>query len=309
MPDQGIEENIKSVNRNFGTEFQVSSGIGIGQFMNLIDERNLLVHLTMYGSPLDERIQEIRDRSKTSEKMFVFVGAEKVPGIAYLRSDFNVSVTNQPISEVSALALFLDRYFEGDELKNETHGRIRISGNARGKSVTFYPDKKDCMELLLKYKANEWLIEHSTASNQLAMIIANKIECNREIVDAGSLLHDIGRTVTGGIQHAYEGFEICKKENIGTEISNCVLKHTGAGITGDEARKLGLPDLDFMPRTIEEKIVSTADNLILGNERISIEDQLRRYREKGLVEAAERMELLFKEIEEISKLDLDSLEI
>lgn len=309
VPDKGIEENIASVNRNFGGNFNVQSGMNVNTFMNTRIENGIIIHLTMYGQPIEEKIEEIRKRVESVDKVYIFVGAEKVPGIAYLKSDFNISVTNQPISEVSALAILLDRLNEGKELSRSTHGRLKISGNERGKDVTFYPDRKDCMDLLLKHSANEWLIEHSIAVNSIAMKICDKVNCNREVVDAGSFLHDIGRTVRNDIWHSFEGYRICKDERIADEICRCVLKHTGAGIEKGEAMELGLPPENYMPETLEEKIVATADNLIHGNERITIQDQLKRYEEKGLHAAAERMRALFQEISQKSGLDLDALEI
>ena len=49
--------------------------------------------------------------------------------------------------------------------------------------------------------------------------------------------------------------------------------------------ELGLPDLDFMPETIEEKIVACADNLVIRNRRIDINEQVQRYKNKGLDKA------------------------
>jgi uncharacterized protein len=50
--------------------------------------------------------------------------------------------------------------------------------------------------------------------------------------------------------------------------------HTGAGLTADECTLLGLLPIDCMPVTLEEKIVTNADNLAGGKRRISIEQDL-----------------------------------
>jgi uncharacterized protein len=50
--------------------------------------------------------------------------------------------------------------------------------------------------------------------------------------------------------------------------------HTGAGLSADECTLLGLLPRDCMPRTIEEKIVTNADNLITGARRVTIEEEL-----------------------------------
>jgi tRNA (cytidine56-2'-O)-methyltransferase len=68
----------------------------------------------------------------------VVVGSQKVPGEFYSSdvSDFNVSVGNQPHSECSALAIFLDRFFEGKELaKDFEKAKIKIVPKERGKEI------------------------------------------------------------------------------------------------------------------------------------------------------------------------------
>lgn len=77
------------------------------------DEKRCVAHLTMYGIPVDRIISEIRERC---EELIVIVGAEKVPREIFELADYNVSITLQPHSEVSALAVFLDRLYEGREL-------------------------------------------------------------------------------------------------------------------------------------------------------------------------------------------------
>lgn len=72
-----------------------------------------VVHLTMYGMLLDEGIEEVK---KLRKPVLIVVGAEKVPPEVYEEADFNISVGNQPHSEVAALAIFLDRLYNGEEL-------------------------------------------------------------------------------------------------------------------------------------------------------------------------------------------------
>ena len=94
-----------------------------------------LVHLTMYGERVQDKIEEVRKAAKGG-KLAVIVGAEQVPGEVYHLADFNVAVTNQPHSEVAALAIFLDKYFKGSELDAEFRGaKLKIVPSARGKKV------------------------------------------------------------------------------------------------------------------------------------------------------------------------------
>lgn len=68
----------------------------------------LKVHLTMYGEKIGEKIEGLKDRFD-NEDLLVIVGAEKVPRWVYTHVDYNISVGNQPHSEIAALAVFLDR--------------------------------------------------------------------------------------------------------------------------------------------------------------------------------------------------------
>ncbi|MHB1439738.1 MAG: HD domain-containing protein [Cuniculiplasma sp.] len=307
--DRALEENIKSVNRNFGGDFKVDTGVSLNTFLNNITKEDTLIHLTMYGQSVEDRISEIKKKLNEDGRIFIFVGAEKVPGIIYSKSNFNISITNQPISEVSALGLFLDRLKDGKELDLRLKGRLDILPQESGKNIEFYPDSKDCMEILLRHKCNEKLIEHSIAVQEVAMNICAGIKCDKRIVNAASLLHDVGRTVDNGVKHSYEGYIICKREKISDKVSSAVLKHTGAGITREESKRLFLPDLDYMPETLEEKIVACADNLIKGDGRVDIFDQIKRYEEKGLKEPAGRILELYKFISQKAGFDINLIEI
>jgi tRNA (cytidine56-2'-O)-methyltransferase len=90
-----------------------------------------IVHLTFYGLPIRQKIEEIRNKDA-----LVIVGAEKVPKDLYYVADYNISITNQPHSEISALAIFLHEYFKGKELeKTFENARIKIIPRERGKKV------------------------------------------------------------------------------------------------------------------------------------------------------------------------------
>ena len=91
-----------------------------------------IVHLTMYGIPVDSVIGNIR----TAGDLLIVVGAEKVPREVYDLADYNVAIGNQPHSEVAALAIFLDRLFEGKELNREfKNAKLKIVPQEGGKKV------------------------------------------------------------------------------------------------------------------------------------------------------------------------------
>lgn len=77
-----------------------------------------VVHLTMYGERIQDVIRSVRN-ARTDGPLLVVVGSEKVPFDVYELADWNIAVTNQPHSEVAALAVFLDRLFEGRELEGD----------------------------------------------------------------------------------------------------------------------------------------------------------------------------------------------
>ena len=95
------------------------------------------MHLTAYGENI--QTSDVIGRIKAAGKpVMLLVGSQKVPGEFYSDevSDFNVAVGNQPHSECSALAIFLDRYFEGKELaKPFEKAKMEIVPKERGKQI------------------------------------------------------------------------------------------------------------------------------------------------------------------------------
>ncbi len=64
-------------------------------------------------------------------------------------------------------------------------------------------------------------------------------------------------------------------------IVNIIERHLGAGIPKDEAIILGLPPKDYMPMSLEEKIVAHADNLIENDHEHRIEMEVEKALQKG----------------------------
>ena len=128
--DEKVEKNVEDVVKRFGGNFKIKTGISWKKAIR--DFEGLKVHLTMYGLPVDEVISKIpRDKN-----IMIIVGAEKVPREIYEIVDFNVAVGNQPHSEVAALAIFLDRFFEGKELERRfDNAKIQIIPQERGKKA------------------------------------------------------------------------------------------------------------------------------------------------------------------------------
>jgi len=132
--DRELMETVRSVSKRFGGNFLVESG---RSWRSTVSEwkraGGKVVHLTAYGLPLPKVIRAIR---RSDGDKLVVVGAEKVPGELYGIADWNVAVTNQPISEVSALGIFLDWFFEHSRLEALfPNSEIKIVPSERGKNV------------------------------------------------------------------------------------------------------------------------------------------------------------------------------
>lgn len=126
--DEGLEKTVRGVVERFGGKFMIKTGVEWRKAMKAW--KGEIVHLTMYGEKLSKALPTIEGKD-----LMIVVGAEKVPREVYDLATRNVSVGNQPHSEVAALAIFLDRHTGGRLLEKDLRGRLRIVPNPRGKTV------------------------------------------------------------------------------------------------------------------------------------------------------------------------------
>lgn len=94
------------------------------------------------------------------------------------------------------------------------------------------------------------------------------------LVEAGALLHDIGRSQTHSIEHGAVGGQIARRLGMPMELAHIIERHVGAGLTQDEARRNNLPKGNYVPETLEEKIVCYADKLIEGAHEVGIDSTI-----------------------------------
>jgi tRNA (cytidine56-2'-O)-methyltransferase len=129
----GSRDTIEDITARFGGPFDAEV---TDSYRPLLDGWDgSVVHLTMYGERVQDVIPSVRECHRR-EPLLVVVGAEKVPFDVYEAADWNVGVTNQPHSEVAALAVFLDRLFEGRELDRAwENADRRVVPRATGKRV------------------------------------------------------------------------------------------------------------------------------------------------------------------------------
>ncbi len=141
------------------------------------------------------------------------------------------------------------------------------------------PSSKTALKLLSESGCSKRVIAHCKAVSALAVKFANAckkrgFDVDVELVEVGALLHDIGRSKTHNVNHAIVGVEIAKSLNLPESIVSIIEHHVGGGITADEAKTLGWPVKDYLPATLEEKIVTYADKLIEGLRVVPIEKTL-----------------------------------
>jgi uncharacterized protein len=124
------------------------------------------------------------------------------------------------------------------------------------------------------------VIEHCLTVSVFAKEIAKKIKKNGHTIDidfveSAALLHDIGRSKTHDIRHGIVGGKILSKY---PRYARVCERHIGGGITKEEAAKLGLPARDYIPKTLEEKVVCYADKLVHGTKKVSLDETLEKFR-------------------------------
>jgi len=140
--DDSVMNSVRKVLERWGGELYLEQGVNPYEYVRSWRRSGgLVVHLTMYGEPVDKVIDEIRSLGRD---ILIVVGAEKVPRFFYIESDYNVAIGNQPHSEVAALAVFLDRYYMGRELYlSFPNAKLIIEPCSRGKKVTRVAEKEE----------------------------------------------------------------------------------------------------------------------------------------------------------------------
>lgn len=138
IADNSIQKTIEQVKEHWGGDFSFEMGAPWKKTVREWKQNGgIVVHLTAYGENIQSSnvLNEIKNCQK---EILILVGSQKVPPSFYSSevSDFNVAVGNQPHSECAALAIFLDRFFEGKTLENTfENANVRIIPKKRGKQV------------------------------------------------------------------------------------------------------------------------------------------------------------------------------
>jgi tRNA (cytidine56-2'-O)-methyltransferase len=130
--DNKMIEGVKSVTQRFGGKFKITYDASWRKIIQHYKKKKFkIVHLTMYGMPIQKKIGQIRKAGK----ILLLVGSEKVPGEVYHLADYNIAVGSQPHSEVAALAVFLFMYSKKGIEQKFAKAKLKIVPQEKGKKV------------------------------------------------------------------------------------------------------------------------------------------------------------------------------
>jgi len=144
------------------------------------------------------------------------------------------------------------------------------------------PTTAEAIDILTKAGCSKRVIEHCKFVAEFSVKVAKALQkkgtdVDIQLVEIGGLLHDIGRSKTHTVDHGFVGGQIARSLNLPQSVVSIIERHVGGGIPRDEARRLGWPLRDYLPRTWEEKIVCYADKRVDGLRIATIEQALRKY--------------------------------
>jgi tRNA (cytidine56-2'-O)-methyltransferase len=136
IQDKKIKETIQKLTEDWGGQFFFEMGTHWKKAIKQWKRKGgATVHLTAYGENI-QKSDVLKRIKKTEKDILIIVGSQKVPKEFFSKafSDFNVAIGNQPHSECASLAVFLDRFFEGEELESDFENAwIKIIPQKRGK--------------------------------------------------------------------------------------------------------------------------------------------------------------------------------
>ncbi len=153
------------------------------------------------------------------------------------------------------------------------------------------PPREEALSLLAQAGCSVGVVRHSKAVAALAVKIAGAcrkkgLKVDVQLVEIGALLHDVGRSRTHGINHVMAGVGIARSLGLPDPVVSIIERHAGSGISKDEAQRLGWPVKNYVPLTLEEKIVTYADKLIEGLKKVPIEQVLEKFVKDNLPQSS-----------------------
>jgi len=166
------------------------------------------------------------------------------------------------------------------------------------------PSREQALQFLRENRCHPKVIRHCEAVAELALRTANvlikkDLNIDSDLVEIGALLHDVGRSKTHSVHHAVVGAELAKAAGLPEPVISIIRRHVGGGITPSEAEELGWPRDDYTPISIEERIVSYADKLIVDSKQAPIEVTIQKLIRENRKEAADRVRKVYDDIQNL----------
>ena len=165
------------------------------------------------------------------------------------------------------------------------------------------PSKAEVIFLFKKLGLPHNIINHVQAVARKAIKMSHAIKnlpINLELVKIGALLHDIGRLKSHNFDHSELGGEIIRKLGFSEKLARIAETHILGGLTKEDAIELGLTPKDYMPRSIEEKIVCLADKYHIGTKKVNINERFQKWFDRY-----GETELLLKSKKRVEDLELE----
>jgi len=163
------------------------------------------------------------------------------------------------------------------------------------------PSREQATAILRSNNCPDKVICHCLNVADFAVEVAAKLRkrgynVDLELVEAGAVLHDLGRAKTHGTDHSVVGAQMAQELGLPQSVVDIIKRHVGAGITAEEAQRMGWPQDVYVPKTLEEKIVCYADKRVDNGKVVPIENEIEKLQRKGLTDGAERVRSLHVEI-------------
>ena len=169
------------------------------------------------------------------------------------------------------------------------------------------PDRDFALDLLKRLKVPLSVRRHSEKVADKAIEIALKIKKAKidiNLIEIGAILHDIGRVKTHSFKHALIGGKLLKQRGFSDKLARICETHILGGLDKEDAKKVGLPEKNYLPSSLEEKVICLADKHMAGTREVSIQERFNRWfskygKSKILLKSKKRIEKIQKEIEEL----------
>ncbi len=148
-----------------------------------------------------------------------------------------------------------------------------------------YLENPNAKDLLFQLAGRSPWARHCLAVAQIARELAVQISWQTSVdvnfVNRAALLHDIGRCKTHDpILHGVEGYLLLRRYKLEAEAFVCA-SHVLFGLEVETAARFGLPARNFIPKTLEQKLVPLADFLVQHDRATSFKARFAALRKKN----------------------------